>query len=264
MDILLTFTSVTIFTLMLTIGVNQSLEQLTSLWHQRAVLLRALFAVLVLVPAVVIASLSVFDLSPEVATGLALLAAAPGAPLTTKRSQMAAADIDYVTSLQLTLALLAIVVTPLIVSAFYAVFDLTTERVSPLEVAWQIARVTFLPVIVGLTLQRFAPKLVAVIGKPLNILANVLFILLIIALIAVLAIAPELRANLLLGWPAIAAILIIAVTAVIIGHLLGGPRPGQRAGLAVASLARNIGLALYIAGLSEGGEGVIQIGRAHV
>ncbi len=175
MDILLTFTSVTIFTLMLTIGVNQSLEQLTSLWHQRAVLLRALFAVLVLIPAVVIALLSVFALSPEVATGLALLAAAPGAPLTTKRSQMAAADIDYVTSLQLTLALLAIVVTPLIVSAFYAVFELTTERVSPLEVAWQIARVTFLPVIVGLTLQRFAPKLVAVIGKPLNVLANVLF-----------------------------------------------------------------------------------------
>ena len=257
MDILLTFTSVTIFTLMLTIGVDQSLEQLTSLWHQRAVLLRALFAVLVLVPAVVIALLSVFDLSPEVATGLALLAAAPGAPLTTKRSQMAAADIDYVTSLQLTLALLAIVVTPLIVSAFYAVFELTTEHVSPLEVAWQIARVTFLPVIVGLTLQRFAPKLVAVIGKPLNILANVLFILLIIALIVVLAIAPELREKLLLGWPAIAAILIIAVAAVTIGHLLGGPRPGQRAGLAVASLARNIGLALYIAGLSEGGEGVI-------
>ena len=257
MDILLTFTSVTIFTLMLTIGVNQSLEQLTSLWHQRAVLLRALFAVLVLVPAVVIASLLVFDLSPEVATGLALLAAAPGAPLTTKRSQMAAADIDYVTSLQLTLALLAIVVTPLIISAFYAVFELTTERVSPLEVAWQIARVTFLPVIVGLTLQRFAPKLVAVIGKPLNILANVLFLLLVIALIVVLAIAPELREKLLLGWPAIAAILIIAVAAVIIGHLLGGPRPGQRAGLAVASLARNIGLALYIAGLSEGGEGVI-------
>ncbi len=264
MDILLTFTSVTIFTLMLTIGVNQSLEQLTSLWHQRAVLLRALFAVLVLVPAVVIALLSVFDLSPEVATGLALLAAAPGAPLTTKRSQMAAADINYVTSLQLTLALLAIVVTPLILSAFYAVFELTTERVSPLEVAWQIARVTFLPVIVGLTLQRFAPKLVAVIGKPLNILANVLFILLIIALIVVLAVAPELREKLLLGWPAIAAILIIAVAAVIIGHLLGGPRPGQRAGLAVASLARNIGLALYIAGLSEGGESVIPTLLAYI
>jgi BASS family bile acid:Na+ symporter len=112
-------------------------------------------------------------------------------------------------------------------------------------------------VILGLILQHFAPKLVAVIGKPLNVLANVLFLLLVIAIIGVLAIAPELRAGLLLGWPAIAAILIIAVAAVTIGHLLGGPRPDRRAGLAVASLARNVGLALFIAGVSGNGEGVI-------
>jgi len=257
MDILLAFTSFTIFTLMLTIGVNQSLEKLTSLWHKRAVLLRSLLCVLVLVPAVVIVLLLVFDLSPEVTTGLALLAAAPGAPLTTKRSQMVAADIDYITSLQLTLALLAIVVTPLILSTFYELFELTIKRVSPVEVSWQIARVTFLPVIVGLTLQRFVPKLVAVIGKPLNILANVLFLLLVIALIVVIAMAPEMRANLLLGWSAIAAVLIMAMAAVIIGHLLGGPRTDQRAGLAVASLARNIGLALYIAGVSESSKAII-------
>ncbi len=257
MDILLAFTSLTIFTLMLNIGVNHSLEQLTSLWHKPAVLLRALLAVLVLVPAVVIALLFIFELSPEVATGLALLAAAPGAPLMTKRSQMAAADHEYVSSLQLTLALLAIVVTPLILGVFYEMFTLTTSRVSPIDVAWQIARVTFLPVIVGLALQYFAPKLVAVIGKPLNVLANVLFLLLVIALIVVLAIAPELRANLLLGWSAIAAVLIMAMAAVTIGHLLGGPRLDQRAGLAVASLARNIGLALFIAGVSESSEGII-------
>ena len=256
MDVLLAFTSLTIFTLMLTIGVNQSFEKLTSLWHQRAVLLRGILAVLVLVPAVVMALLLVFDLSPEVATGLALLAAAPGAPLTTKRSQMAGADIDYITRLQLILALLAIVVTPLILGVFYVVSELTIERVSPFQVARQIGFVTFLPVIIGLTLQRFAPKLVAVIGKPLNVLANVFFLLLVIAVIVVLAIAPELRASLLLGWSAISAILIIAVAAVTIGHLLGGPRKEQRAGLAIASLARNIGLALFIAGVNGGEEGI--------
>lgn len=252
MDILLGFVSLTIFTLMLTIGVNHSFEQLTSLWHRRAVLLRALLAVLVLVPAVVFALLLVFDLSLEVATGLALLAAAPGAPLTTQRSQMVTADIDYITSLQLILALLAILVTPLILGAFYAVFELTTERVSPGHVAWQVGRITFLPVIVGLILRRFAPKLVEVIGKPLTMLANVLFLLLVVALIIILAITPDLRAQLLLGWSAIAAIVIMAVTAVIIGHVLGGPPADQRAGLAIASLARNIGLAVFIAGLSGG------------
>ncbi|MEE8511083.1 MAG: hypothetical protein V3S36_00485 [Acidiferrobacterales bacterium] len=253
MDVLLVFTGLTVFTLMLTIGVNQSLEQLTSLWQRRAVLIRSLLAVIVLVPILVALLLWMFDLAPAVATGLAVLAAAPGAPLTTKRSQMAGADITYVTSLQLTLALLAVVVAPLALAIFYPLFELTIERVTPFEVASQVVRVTFLPVVIGLLLQRFAPKLVAVIGKPLNVLANVLFLLLMVAVIAAIAMAPELRAKLLLGWPAIAAILIMAVAALAIGHLLGGPRPDQRSGLATACIARNIGLALFITGLSEGG-----------
>jgi BASS family bile acid:Na+ symporter len=250
MNILLSFVTVTIFTLMLTIGVNHSFEQLTSLWHRRADLLRALLAVLVLVPAVVFALLSVFDLSPEVATGLALLAAAPGAPLTTQRSKMVAADTEYITSLQLILALLAILVTPLLLGAYYAVFDLTTERVSLADVAWQIGGITFLPVIVGLMFRRFAPELVEVVGKPLTMLANVLFLLLVAALIVVLVVASDLRAQLLLGWSAIAAIVITAVAAIVIGHVLGGPTTDRRTGLAVASLARNVGLAVFIAGLS--------------
>ncbi len=253
MDILLAFTSVTVFTLMLTIGVGQTFEQLTSLWRQREVLLRSLLSVLVLVPAVVIVLLLVFDLPPAVVTGLAVLAAAPGAPLTTKRSQMAGADLTYVSPLQLTLALLAVVVTPLILAIFYPLFELTIERVTPFEVASQVVRVTFLPVVIGLLLQRFAPKLVAAITKPLNVLANVLFLLLMLAVIAAIAMAPELRTKLLLGWPAIAAILIMAVAALAIGHLLGGQRPEHRAGLATACIARNIGLALFIVGLSEGG-----------
>ena len=253
MDILLALTTVTIFTLMLTIGVGQSIEQLTSLWHQPKVLLLSLLSVLVLVPAVVIVLLLVFDLPPAVATGMAVLAAAPGAPLTRKRSQMAGADLTYVSPLQLILALLAVVVTPLIIAIFYALFDLTIERVTPLDVASQIARVTFLPVIIGLLLRRFAPKLVAAIRKPLNVLANVLFIILMLAIIAAVAIVPELRATLLVGWPATAAILIMAVAAISIGHLLGGQSPDHRAGLATASLARNIGLALFIVGLSEQG-----------
>jgi BASS family bile acid:Na+ symporter len=264
MDVLLAFVALTIFTLMLTIGVNQSFAQLTSLWHQPAVLARALLAVLVLVPAVVIALLFAFDLSPAVATALALLAAAPGAPLTAKRSELAAADVDYTTSLQLTLALLAALVTPLILSVFYALFELSTERVSPLEVAEQIVRVTFLPVIIGLTLQHFAPRLVATIQKPLNILANGLFLLLVIVIVAVLAITPELRSGLLLGWTAIAVIVVTGAAALAIGHILGGPGPERRAGLAVASLARNIGLALFIGGLSEGGSGVLPILLAYM
>jgi BASS family bile acid:Na+ symporter len=254
MDFLFAFFSLTIFTMMLTIGVNQSLGHLIFLWQQPALLFRSLLAVVVLVPAVVFALLWFFDLSPAVATGLAILAAAPGAPLTTKRSEIAAADPVYTTSLQLALALLAILLTPLILAIFYAAFSLTIEAVSPIEVAKQVGKVTFLPVIIGLSLQHFAPKFVATISKPLNILATALLALLVLAVTVVIVMAPELRAGLNVGGPALVAILIMAIAAVAIGHLLGGDSPARRGGLAVASVARNIGLALYILGLTDHGQ----------
>jgi len=253
MNIALAFTAVTIFTLMLTIGVNESLQQLMSLWRQPAILLRALLAVIVLVPMLVAVLLWLFDLPPAVATGLALLAAAPGAPLTTKRAKIAAADTIYVSSLQLTLALLAVVITPLTLAIYYALFELTIEAVSPIKVASQIARVTFLPVVIGLLLQHFAPKFTILIRKPLNILANVLLILLVLAIVAVLFVTPELRAGLLLGWQPSAVIVMMAVAALAVGHSIGGPRADQRGALATACVARNFGLALFITGLSESG-----------
>jgi BASS family bile acid:Na+ symporter len=253
MNSLLILINVTIFTLMLTLGIDHSLEHLTALHRQHKILLRSLLAVLVFVPAVVIVLLFIFDLPPAVVTGMAVLAAAPGAPLTRTRSRMAAADLSFVGPLQLTLALSAVVVTPVLIAIFYALFDLTTERVTPLNVAEQVARVTFLPVVIGMLLQRFAPKLVATISKPLNLLANILFALLILASIVVVASVPELRLTLLVGWPAAAAILIMAVAAISIGHLLGGERLDHRAGLATASVARNIGLAMFIVTLSENG-----------
>ncbi|MFY9707444.1 MAG: bile acid:sodium symporter [Desulfobacterales bacterium] len=255
--ILQKFVSVTIFSLMFAIGINHSFQQLISLWRQPALLIRSLLAVVVLVPLVVFLLLPLFDLPPAVATGLAVLAAAPGAPLTYKRTQMAGGDPDYVASLQLTLALLAVLVTPCILAIFYALFELAIERVSPFQVMLQIGEVTFLPVIVGLFVQRLAPKLASVIAKPAQKIANVLFVLLLVLIVVILAIAPNLRAMLNLGGMPLAAILIMAAAALAIGHLMGGPPRQQRSTLATACIARNVGLALYIAGLCDYGQQVI-------
>jgi BASS family bile acid:Na+ symporter len=253
MELIGTFASITIFTLMLTIGVNETFEQLTSVWRRSAVLLRSLFAVIVLVPAAALILLLVFDLSPAVATGLALLAAAPGAPLTTTRSKIASADLTYVSSLQLALAMLAVVVTPIWLAIYYALFDLTIETIGPTSVATQVAQVTFLPVVIGLLLQHFAPTLTDRIRKPLNVFAGVLFPLLVLVVLIALGMAPELRAKLLLGPVAIAAVLIMVAMALAIGHLVGGRQPQERGGLAIASVARNWGLAVYLATLTEAG-----------
>ena len=67
-----------------------------------------MLAVIVLVPMVVELLLLWLDFPSGIPKGLALSALAPGAPLTTKRSQLAAARFSYAADLQLTLALPAV------------------------------------------------------------------------------------------------------------------------------------------------------------
>jgi len=153
---LLIFVTVTIFSLIFAIGINSSHEQLTSLWREPALLLRSLLAAIVLVPLVVLLLLWLLDLPPGVAAGLSILAAAPGAPLMIKRSQMAGGDTTYAASLQMTLVMLAVLVTPLTLAVFYALFELPIERVSSFQVLLQVGEVTFLPVIAGLLIQLIA------------------------------------------------------------------------------------------------------------
>ena len=243
--ILLLFVKTTIFTLMLAIGVNLSFQEMISLWRRPGLLLRSLLAVIVLVPLVVLLLIRWLDLPPSVATGLAALAAAPGAPLTHKRSRMAGGSPTYSASLQLTLALLAVLITPLTLAIFHSLFEIQTEGVRVFEVARQVAIVQFLPVSLGLLVQRIGPKLAAVIGHPLNVVANILFLTLVI-----LALIPGFRMIVHLGGLPLLAIVIMVLVSLTIGHILGGPIEDERSALAVASIARNIGLALLITTLS--------------
>ncbi len=255
--IFLMLVTVTIFTLMLALGVNHSFEQLTSLLRRPQLLLRSLLAVIVLVPVVVGLLLWLLELPSAIAAGLAVLAAAPGAPLTYKRTEMAGGDLTYSASLQLTLALLAVVVAPLILAIFNALFKIVGDPITPFHVARQVAEVTFLPVIIGLLIQRLAPHLAEAIGNTVRMLANFLFIMLSVTLIFLIALAPDLRMMLNLCGLATGAIIVMVTISLAIGHILGGPSREQRSVLAIASVARNVGLALFIAGRWDNGQNII-------
>lgn len=240
------FVQITIFSLMLATGINLSWEKMLSLWRQPALLFRALFAVVVLVPSVVIVLLKLFYLPPDVMIGLALLAASVGAPLTTKRSQMAGARFRYSASLQLTLGLLTVVITPLILTIFAILFYGIPDRINILEVAKQVTMVQFLPVTIGLLLQTFRTKYAERLAHPLTVISNSLFWVLIV-------VASIIGLPLLLkvcGLPLI-VIAILVVLSLAIGHFLGGPDDDKRSILAIACIARNVGLALFIAVLNN-------------
>ncbi|KOP23064.1 Na+-dependent transporter [Hapalosiphon sp. MRB220] len=235
--------SLTVFSIMLTLGVELPFKELLDFWQKPGLLARSLLAVIV-IPAIVIALvLLVFNLPKTFAIALVLLIASPGPALLTKRAAMAGASFDYVLSLQVTLALLAVMVTPLILKLFSFLTPYTNENVNFLLVAKQITLVQFLPLSLGLAIRTIWSELAEEINNFLKAIANTLFIVLsIFALVVGLNLIPGLGII-----PLLVAIL-ITLLGLMIGHVLAsGYEADIQSGLAVTTIARNVGLAIFIA-----------------
>ncbi len=80
--------------------------------------LRSQLAISLLVPVVTIVLLWLLHPPNAMIVGLAILAASPGAPLLTKRVQMAGGNFNYGASLQVTLSLSAVLITPITLGLF--------------------------------------------------------------------------------------------------------------------------------------------------
>ena len=243
---LLLLVRITIFTLMLDVGITLPFGQLTSLWRRPALLIRSLAVRAGAGP------------RRGPAPALAARPAArgrdgprrPGGGARRSPHHHAFADgwreHALSASLQLTLALLAVLTTPLTLAIFHAMFVLETSGLPSVEVAREVAIVQFLPVSIGLLVRRLVPGLAAIAAKPLTVLANVLFALLFAAIVT-----PGIRMILHFGTlPALAVVIMVGIS-LAIGHLLGGPTPDERAALAISSIARNVGLALFITALNS-------------
>ncbi|WP_322746344.1 sodium dependent transporter [Nostoc sp. LEGE 12450] len=219
-----------------------------SFWRKPALVFRALLAVVVLVPLVVILLLKLFNLPSAVMIGLAILAVSPGAPLTTKRclrraelTQQAGGSFHYSASLQLTLAILAVFVTPIVLAIFATLFASISQKVAILEVAQQAIMVQLLPVSLGILMQKFTPTFTQQIAKPLTFIANSLFLALVV-LVCILGLPMFSK----VGELPLVAIVIMVIASLGIGHALGRFDDDTRSTLAIFCIARNFGLALFI------------------
>jgi BASS family bile acid:Na+ symporter len=137
-------------------------------------------------------------------------------------------------------------ITPLTVALFAALFPGIPGKVNVLEVARQVTMVQFLPVTLGLLLQKFGAKYAVAIAKPLTLIANGLFVVLI-----VLACIVGLPLMFKVWGLPLVAIAMMVIVSLGIGHALGGPDEDKRSILAISCVARNVGLALFIAILND-------------
>lgn len=230
----------TLFSLMLSLGVTLRLEQILLLWERPGLLNRSILATVVVVPTLVALVVFSFRLPQEIKIGLILIAIAPGTSLTICLSKYRRTQ-NYATALQATVSLLAVITVPLTVSILQAFFP-PEAQISPLNVGRQLAGAQLLPLMVGITVRYswsdFADNLETLIRQ----VANVLLCILILGVLA-----QQLDAVLHIGLFPLIVIGILAVLSLWIGHFLGGRESSTRMTLATTTATHSAALALFIA-----------------
>jgi len=252
-EALLTALKASVALLILGIGMNATVADLGYLWRRKALLVRTLLAMYVLVPLAALAIVKVFPVSTPVKAALLVFAASAGAPLL-PRKLLDLGSGGYVFSLVVTSSLLAIAVVPAWVALLGRHFE-AADAISTATVALVVAQAFLLPLAVGMAMRALFPAWGA---RNAGRVMSAAGLLLIVSAAAVLALNWE---SFLGVRPAgVAALATLMAVSLAIGHLLGGPLPDDRTALAVACSTRHIGLVVVVAASFPGTNTLVILG----
>jgi BASS family bile acid:Na+ symporter len=204
-------------------------------------LLRAIVAMYFIVPAIAVV-IALFDLPRPVKIALLAMAVSPVPPILPGKQMKFGGDASFVYGLLVAMSLLAIVMVPLAVEVLGWVFR-RDVHVGADVIAKAIGMSILAPLAAGLVVRHFAPALAERVAPWVTKIGT---ILLLVGGALILAGAFPAIAS-LVGSGAIIAFAALAVLALGVGHVLGGPNPDDRTVLAIASPMRHPGVALAIA-----------------
>jgi BASS family bile acid:Na+ symporter len=205
------------------------------------VMLRALVAALILVPAAALGLILVLEPAPAVAVGLAILVACPPAPLMIKSAtKTGGGDAAFMASLHLSLAALAVLTVPAVlhVLAIPLGFSASVDLTSLLSI---LAKTILVPISVGVAVRALFPAWADACASLLGKIGSVGLLLVVIAILG--ALYPALLNMDAWSYGVIAA---VSVAGLAIGHLLGPQNGEQKTVLAIECAVRHPGLAIAI------------------
>lgn len=227
------------------IGLGSTASDLAYLWRRPRQLARSLAAMYVVVPLVILLLAKALPMTPAVRTAVLVLAVSAGAPLLPKKLMKLGRE-GYVFSLVVTSSLVAIVAVPLWVELIAAAFG-RDAQVDPWRLATLIARAFLGPLLLGMGARRLIGPASERLSERLLTVAG---IVLVIAAGALLLVHGHLLFE--AGFRPVVGLLSMTVIALAVGHLMGGPDPGDRAALAVSCATRHVGVAVLAASAVPG------------
>lgn len=234
--------NLSLFLVVFALGLSAQRGDALRFARQPGLLLRSLLAMNVIMAVVAVAISALFDLPAAVKIALVVLAVSPVPPVLPAKQAQAGGANDYAISLMVTASLAAIVLAPALVAVIGAVSG-TGMAVAPGRVASAVLFSVVLPLLAGITVRFLLPDLAARIARPLSLAGTACLAL---AFLPVLLQAlPAFWA--LVGNGVLLALAAFSIAGLLVGHLLGGPAPEDRAVLALAAATRHPGVALAIA-----------------
>ena len=233
------------FASVMAIGFKFSGAEPLFLLRRPGLLIRTFLAMYVVVPVVTGVVFALVPLPIGVKVGLTLLALSSA--LTTSPHQMLSlgANPSYVFSLLISVSLLAVITVPLSLAILTALPLATDGSAPPMQVAKLIATTFLLPLVVGAIVSRFAPRSAERIGDPMIAWSGKVLMATLVALLIL-----NFGGVKEVGVMSFVVIAGLTVTALAVGHLLGGPAFGDRAALAIAASSRHTSMAALIAAIN--------------
>lgn len=239
--------------LLLALGIGLDISRGDGLYVLRRprLLLRALLAVVVVVPLVAGLLVALLPLKESVEIAIVLMAVSPLPPIVLAKEIRFGGRKPYAYGLLVAVALLSIVTVPAAVAILAWLFD-AHAAVAPLAVAQLVFVSLFVPLGLGLGLRALAPgpavRAAPLVGKfAMGLLALACLPVLVTA-------APELAR--LVGDGTVLVILAVVLAGLVAGHVLGGPEPHDRVALALSCATRHPGIAMLVASANSLGDQV--------
>ena len=204
-------------------------------------LARAALANYLLVPALAIVLLLLFDAAPMVAAGFLVLAVCPGAPFGPLFAGIARADVPQAVGLMVILAGSSAIVSPLLLLLLARLFGPEALRIDPVGMVGALLIAQLLPLLFGLLLRHRSPQLAERLARPLELVSKILNLGVVVAiLVSQFHMLAQIRLRGFVGM------LMLLSGTLAIGWLAGAPRQDARRTMALTTALRNVGVGLVI------------------
>jgi bile acid:Na+ symporter, BASS family len=235
--------AVTLMEMMVTVGLRVTFGELVETARNWRLVTRAALANYVLVPAVAIALLLLFQAPPLVVAGFLVLAVCPGAPYGPPFTGIAHGNVPMAAGLMVILAGSSAVVSPLLLRVLLPwLSDGETPRVDAAGMIGALLITQLLPLLAGLLLKHLRPQLATRLVNPFELVSKILNV----SVLGVI-LAAQFHALMEIRLAAFSGMLALLIASLIIGWLAGGPDREGRKTMALTTSLRNAGVGLVIA-----------------